>query len=136
MGDAAVLAAWARERCLHLVGERCQLPGGKGGRCRLLGPEVLGCDWAEHGPVTCASQEVFDAYCRAVPTPFWRRPRRVWPGAAVSVAVASAPGRVARLCPVCGVAELAPKRRKCDSCRATARRATWRESTQRHREGA
>jgi len=131
-GDAAVLAAWAREHCLHLVGERCQLPGGKGGRCRLRGPEVLGCDWAEHGPILCAPEEVFSAYKRAVPTPFWRRPRRAWPGATVSVSVGSGPRRAARVCRKCQTVELAPRQRVCDACRKAGRRE--RAASGRHRD--
>ena len=57
-----------------------------GGRCRLLGPDVRGCDWAEHGPILCAPEPVFRAYLAAVPNPLWRRPRcAAWEGAAAGI---------------------------------------------------
>ena len=67
-----LLAVWAKAKCPHLKSDgRCRIAVGP---CRLLGPTVSACRWAEGGPILLAPQDVLDAYCQAV-TPKWMRKR-------------------------------------------------------------
>jgi len=134
--DAAqLLAPWARERCPHLKpDEHCRRVGG---RCRLLGPEVQSCDWAEHGPILCSPEPLLGAYLAAVPNPIWRRARRpAWMDAPVSSVTtpAMAPTPTVRRCPDCG-GPMPPRRRYCDACRFARRRETDRLNHRRWRHG-
>jgi len=128
-----VLALWAREHCPHVE------PDGKcrhlGGHCRLLGPVVRSCEWAEHDAALLAAPEpILAAYEAAVPGVWWRRRRAKPAGAAVAPVPAPEPKRAGRVCPSCGRAELARGQRLCDACRLARRRATWRQAQAKRRE--
>ena len=97
------------------------------GPCLLVGAEPgARCDWFERALLPIAPPKVAKAYARSV-------------GGEYAQLVAERLGLTAdddeekRLC-ACGAA-LKPRERMCESCRVSARRASYRESQQKRRSG-
>jgi len=86
---ARLLAAWARRTCPHLKpDDRCRRAGGG---CRLLGPALRRCDWAEHGAAHKADEAIYRAYLALAGGPWWRIGRAKLRGLSVATAGAGTP---------------------------------------------